>query len=58
MIAETCSGGYLLVYQKHTTGETVLGLAAKTIPGDLVTDLMDICMHHTKLPISDCLVTL
>ena len=36
------------------TGETVLGQAAKTIPDDLVDDLMDVCKHHTKAPISAC----
>ncbi len=36
------------------TGETVLGAAAKTIPDDLVDDLMDICMYHAKLPITEC----
>ncbi len=40
------------------TGETVLGSAAKTIPDDLVDDLMDICKHHTKVPISNCPVAL
>ena len=41
----------------NQTGETALGLAARTIPEDLVDDLMDICMHHAKLPITDCPVT-
>jgi len=36
------------------TGETVLGSAAKSIPNDLVDDLMDICLHHSKIPISNC----
>jgi uncharacterized protein YjbI with pentapeptide repeats len=36
------------------TGNTALGLAAKTIPQELVDDLMDICKHHTKAPIADC----
>ncbi|NJD03643.1 MAG: NACHT domain-containing protein [Ruminiclostridium sp.] len=39
------------------TGKTVLGQAAKTIPEDLVDDLMDVCKHHAKLPISDCPLT-
>src|SRR3712207_7921365 len=30
------------------TGETVIGPAAKSIPDYLVTDLMDVCMYHTK----------
>jgi hypothetical protein len=38
----------------HRTGTTALGLAAKTIPEELVDDLMDICRHHTKAPITDC----
>jgi len=38
----------------NRTGENVLGPAAKTIPEDLVDDLMDICRHHAKLPITDC----
>jgi hypothetical protein len=36
------------------TGETVLGAAAKSIPSELIDDLMDVCKHHTKLPITDC----
>ncbi|MBV9864435.1 MAG: pentapeptide repeat-containing protein [Abitibacteriaceae bacterium] len=38
------------------SGETVLGAAAKTIPDDLIDDLMDVCKHHTKLPITDCAI--
>jgi hypothetical protein len=38
----------------NRTGETVLGHAAKTIPEELVDDLMDVCKHHAKLPITDC----
>ena len=34
--------------------ETVLSQAAKNIPLDLVKDLMDVCMYHTKLQIIDC----
>lgn len=41
----------------NRTGETVLGPAAKTIPEDLVDDLMDVCKHHTKVPITDCPLT-
>lgn len=40
------------------TGTTLLGPAAKTIPDDLVDDLMDICLYHTKLQITDCPFTL
>lgn len=36
------------------TGLTVLGSPAKNIPEDLIDDLIDICLHHTKLPISHC----
>ncbi len=35
-------------------GETILEPAAKTIPSDLVKDLMAICMYHSRLPIYDC----
>jgi len=38
----------------YRTGKTVLGPAARTIPEDLVDDVMDICKHHTKLPIANC----
>lgn len=38
----------------NRTGETALGPAAKTIPGNLVDDLMDICKYHAKLPITEC----
>lgn len=38
----------------YRTGATVLGPAARSIPEDLVDDLMDVCKHHTKLPITDC----
>jgi len=31
-----------------------IGLACKSIPPKLVTDLMDICMYHTKLHIERC----
>ena len=39
------------------TGETVLGQAAKMIPEDLVDDVMDVCKHHSKLPITECPTT-
>lgn len=38
----------------NRTGETLLGQAAKTIPVDLVDELMDVCKYHSKLPINDC----
>jgi WD40 repeat protein len=36
------------------SGLTFLGQAAKSIPEELVADLMDICKYHSKLPITDC----
>jgi hypothetical protein len=33
---------------------TSLDAAAKSIPDDLVGDVMDVCMYHSKLPINDC----
>jgi WD40 repeat protein len=42
----------------HRTRETILGAAARSIPTDLVKDLMDVCVHHTKLPIASCPVAL
>jgi hypothetical protein len=41
----------------HRTGDTVLASAARTIPEELVDDLMDVCKHHAKLPITDCSLT-
>ena len=39
----------------HTEqGKTVLGNAAKTIPEDLIVEIMDICRFHAKLPIAEC----
>ena len=38
----------------HRSGETVLGPAAKTIPEELVDDLMDVCRYHAKVPITNC----
>ena len=38
----------------NRTGETVLESAAKSIPDDLVDDLMEVCEHHAKVPITDC----
>lgn len=40
------------------TGNTTLGAAAQSIPNDVIDDLLDICKHHTKLPIADCPVAL
>lgn len=41
----------------NQSGETSLGPAAMTIPRDLVDDLIDVCIYHTRLPITDCPVT-
>ncbi len=38
----------------YRTGKTALGNAAQSIPADLVADLMDVCKHHTTLPIGAC----
>jgi NACHT domain len=38
----------------YRTGNSVLGVAAKSIPEELVDDVMDVCKHHTKVPITDC----
>ena len=43
--------------QAYRTGETVLGQAARTIPEDLIADLMDVCKHHARIPITDCPLT-
>lgn len=40
--------------EAHRNGDTLMGPAAKTIPADLVDDLMDVCKHHTKHPITEC----
>lgn len=42
----------------HRTGNGILGKAAKTIPNELVDDLIDMCLYHTKLPITNCPVSL
>jgi hypothetical protein len=38
----------------YRTHETLFGLAARTIPADLVADLIDVCRFHTKESITDC----
>ncbi len=38
----------------YNTGETVVGPAVKTIPRKLLSDLMDVCKYHSKLPITNC----
>jgi hypothetical protein len=39
------------------TGETILGPAIRTVPDDLVGDLIDVCKYHAKLPITECPIT-
>lgn len=46
------------LHHAHRTGETVLGTAARTVPTNLLNDLADVCVHHTKLPITSCKVPL
>ena len=42
-------------FSHNNLGEiTYLDAAAKSIPDDLVGDVMDVCMYHSKLPINDC----
>ena len=41
----------------YRMGSTALGQAARTIPQELVDDLMDICKYHSTLPITDCPLT-
>lgn len=38
----------------YLKGVTVLGPVAKTIPSNLVDDIIDVCKHHSKLPIANC----
>lgn len=39
------------------TGNTSLGSSIKTVPEDLVADLIDICKYHSKIPINECAIT-
>jgi len=41
----------------NRTGATTLGSTAKEIPSKLVDDLIDVCKHHSKLPIANCAQT-
>ena len=41
----------------NRTGATTLGSTAKEIPKNLVDDLIDVCKHHSKLPIANCAQT-
>lgn len=36
------------------SGKTILGSSIKSIPSALISDLIDICKHHSKLPITNC----
>ena len=38
----------------YKTGDTILGHAIKTVPYTLISDLMDVCKYHSKLPITSC----
>jgi hypothetical protein len=46
-----------LIDYARRTGETVLGPAIRTVPDELVGDLIDVCKYHAKLPISECPIT-
>ncbi|MCP4352632.1 MAG: hypothetical protein GY795_44820 [Desulfobacterales bacterium] len=41
-------------YAHETKEETGLGSAVKTIPDNIVDDVIDVCKHHSKLEITDC----
>jgi len=38
----------------YRSGKTDLGLALQEIPKELISDLIDICKYHSKLPINKC----
>ena len=38
----------------YQSGDTTIGPAIRTIPGHLISDVIDICKFHSKLAISDC----
>jgi|SRR5208337_3429891 len=42
------------IHYARETGQTALGTGARSIPAALVADIMDVCSHHTKLPITSC----
>lgn len=42
------------IYYAHRIQKSILGNAVRSIPEDLVEDLMDICIYHTKLLINNC----
>jgi hypothetical protein len=46
------------IHYSYLTGDTVLGAAIKTIPGKLISDVIDVCKYHSGLPITDCLKNL
>src|SRR5512137_2959274 len=41
----------------YRTGDTTLGPVAKDISSKLVDDLIDVCKHHSKLPVAGCAQT-
>ena len=46
------------IHCSYLDGDGVLGHAVQTIPEELVSDLMDICMYHSRLPIKNCPITI
>jgi hypothetical protein len=38
----------------YDKNDTSIGNAIRTVPWELVSDLMDICMYHSQLPITNC----
>ena len=48
------SAAWINYLYRETNSMSKLALAVKSIPNDLVNDLMDICKFHSKLPINNC----
>jgi hypothetical protein len=48
------SAAWIDFSHSNSTETTSLDQAAKSIPDDLVEDVMNVCMYHSKLPINDC----
>ena len=48
------SAAWIDFSHNNLTEITSLDDAAKSIPDDLVGDVMNVCMYHSKLPINDC----
>ncbi len=42
------------IHYARTNNSTVLATAIKTIPDDLVREVIDVCRYHAKLPIREC----